>query len=72
MANRLLSEWIVLSVEAFTAAENPAFQRFATHLRPGYGAKLPKGDAAKNHVVSEFEAAQKRFATYLEASLIVT
>ncbi|KAF5372577.1 hypothetical protein D9758_005305 [Tetrapyrgos nigripes] len=68
-ANRLLSEWIVLSV-AFTAPEHPAFRRYITHLRPGYGKNMIKGDAAKNHVSAEFKDAEKRLKEYLTFSAL--
>ncbi|KAF5372498.1 hypothetical protein D9758_005231 [Tetrapyrgos nigripes] len=67
-ANRLLGEWVVLGCGAFTDVESPAFHRYVTHLRPGYGQKLIKGDAVKNHVSEAFKDAEKRLKDYLKTS----
>ncbi|KAF5338577.1 hypothetical protein D9758_016974 [Tetrapyrgos nigripes] len=66
MADRLLAEWMVLSCEEFLEVENQAFRRFVTHLRPAYGARMVKADAAKNHIHGEYEKAEKRLKEYLK------
>ncbi|KAF5323157.1 hypothetical protein D9758_016791 [Tetrapyrgos nigripes] len=66
MADRLLSEWIVLKSGAFTDVEHVAFCQYVTHLRPGYGAKLIKADAAKHCIHGEFQEAEKRLKEYLK------
>ncbi|KAF5361627.1 hypothetical protein D9758_007393 [Tetrapyrgos nigripes] len=66
MADWLLAEWMVLSCEEFLEVENQAFHRFVTHLRPAYGARMVKADAAKNHIQGEYEKAEKRLKEYLK------